>query len=297
MNEPPWLVDTVRQVRRLAPRLPHALLVQGPGGWGEERVAGVLAADILMLPSSSKVEDVAHPDLRWLAPEDGVIKIDAIRRSIDFLMQTPQQAGRKIAVVAGAERMNINAANALLKTLEEPPSESFIALVTGAPARLLPTVRSRCQQVAVRPSPAAEVLGWLAQSGMDAERAGYLAVEYGGAPFAVLEAMERAQEPLWPTLAKAGKTPSKTADYAQAHRSDDLADLAGRWLRIVHWLARRTSAAGLGLILDFAAALADVRRVALLNTALNRPMQLQRLLLLWAGVWPLLPAGVAPRLA
>lgn len=297
MNEPPWLVDALGQVRRLAPRLPHALLIQGPGGWGEEQVASVLAADLLGLPSASTAQDVAHPDLRWLDAEGGVIKIDAIRRLIDFLMQTPQLAGRKIAVVASAERMNLNAANALLKTLEEPPSESFIALVTGTPERLLPTVRSRCQHVAVRPSPAAEVLAWLAQSDAGAEHAGYLAVEYGGAPYAVLAAMKRAQAPLWPMLAKAGRAPSANDDFTQAHRSDDLADLAGRWLRIVHWLARRVPASGLGPILDFAATLANVRRVALLNTALNRPMQLQRLLLLWAGVWPLLPAGAAPRLA
>ena len=296
MNEAPWLDDAVRQVQGMAARLPHALLIQGPGGWGEEHVACALAADLLGLPSRD-ARDVAHPDLRWLEPEDGVIKIDAIRRLIDFLMQTPQLAGRKIAVVASAERMNPNAANALLKTLEEPPSESFIGLVTGAPERLLPTVRSRCQQVAVRPAPAAEVLAWLARSGADAEQASHLAVEYGGAPFAVLAALERSQEPLWPTLEEAGRTPGKSRDIAQAHRLDDLADIAGRWLRIVHWLARRMPAPGVRPILDFAMALANVRRAALLNTALNRPMQLHRLLLLWAGVWPLLPAGASPRLA
>ena len=141
------------------------------------------------------------------------------------------------------------------------------------------------------------MLAWLAQSNADAEQAGYLAVEYGGAPFAVLEAMKRSQAPLWPTLAKAGQTPGTNSDLVQAHRNDDLADLAGRWLHIVHWLARRVPRADLGPILDFAAALANVRRAALLNTALNRPMQLQRLLLLWAAVWPLLPAGAEPQLA
>ena len=296
MNEPSWLADAVRRVRSLATRLPHALLIQGPGGWGEEHVAAALAADIMNLPAGSAAHNVAHPDLRWLAPEDGVIKIDAIRALIDFLMQTPQLAGRKIAVVASAERMNLNAANALLKTLEEPPPDSFVVLVTGAPERLLPTVRSRCQRIAVHPVPPAEVLAWLAQADADPQWAGHLAVEYGGAPYAVLEAIKRKQKPLWPTLTKAGGSPATSRDLAQAHCDDELADLVGRWLRIVHWLARRSPARSVTPILDFATALVDMRRVALVNTGLNRPMQLHRLQLLWAEIWPQLPAGAVPRL-
>ncbi len=296
MNEPPWLADALRQVRGLATRLPHALLIQGPGGWGEDRVAAALAVDVIGLPAGSVAQEVAHPDLRWLAPEDGVIKIDAIRLLINFLMQTPRLANRKIAVVAGAERMNQNAANALLKTLEEPPPESFLALVTGAPERLLATVRSRCQRIEVHPSRTSEVLAWLAQSGADPAPTGYLAVEYGGAPFAVLDAIEREQTPLWPTLATAGRKPAAGRDLAQALRDDDLAELAGRWLRIVHWLARHAPAPSIAPILAFAAALLAVRRAALVNTGLNRPMQLQRLLLLWAEIWPQLPADAVPRL-
>ena len=296
MNEPPWLADAVRRVRALAARLPHALLIQGPGGWGEERVAAALAADLMRLPAGSTAATVAHPDLRWLAPEDGAVKIDAIRALIDFLMQTPQLAGRKVAVLVGAERMNLNAANALLKTLEEPPDESFIALVTGAPERLLPTVRSRCQRIDVHRLPPADVLAWLGEAGADPEPAGYLAVEHGGAPFAVLDAIAREQEPLWPKLAAVGRSRMAGQDLAQALRDYDLAELAGRWLRIVHWLARRSPATSIASILDFATALAEVRRIALFNTGLNRPMQLHRLLLLWADLWPELPGDREPRL-
>ena len=296
MSEPPWLADAVRRVRAMAARLPHALLIQGPGGWGEERIAATLAADLMGLAAGSDTATVAHPDMRWLAPGDGAIKIDAIRTLIDFLMQTPQLAGRKVAVLVGAERMNLNAANALLKTLEEPPDESFIVLVTGASERLLPTVRSRCQRIEVHRSPPADVLAWLAQARVDPEPAGYLAVEHGGAPFAVLDAIKRKEQPLWPSLARVGRSRTASHDRAQAHRDDDLAELAGRWLRIVHWLARRSPAPSIGPILDFAAALADVRRAALFNTGLNRPMQLHRLLLLWADLWPQLPGDVEPRL-
>lgn len=297
MNEPPpWLADAVRQVRGLATRLPHALLIQGPGGWGEEQVAAALAADVIGLPTSVVASNVAHPDLRWLAPADGAIKIDPIRRLIDFLTQTPQLAGRKMAVVAGAERMNLNAANALLKTLEEPPPESFLVLVTGAPERLLATVCSRCQRIAVQPSPFADVCAWLTRAGADPQQAGLLAVEHGGAPYAVLEAIESEQAPLWPTLTEAGRSPAASRDVAQTHRNDDLADLVGRWLRIVHWLLLRTPMPSVTPFLEFATALLDVRRAALFNTGLNRPMQLQRLLLMWAEIWPQLPADAEPRL-
>ena len=296
MNEPPWLHDTLARVDAMLPRLPHALLIQGPGGWGEERVANALAATLMGLDAGTDASQVAHPDLRWLQPEDGVIKIDAVRQVIGFLMQTPQSAGRKIAVIQDAERMNPNAANALLKTLEEPPAESFLALCSGAPERLLPTVRSRCQRIAVAAAPPASVLAWLAESGVAGEPAGYWAIEYGGAPFAILDAAQNGRTPLWPELAAAGRKPDAVSRIADARRDENLADLAGRWLRIVHWLARRTPQADIAAILDFAAELADVRRVAQLNTALNRSMQVQRLLLLWAELWPRLPANIEPRL-
>ena len=160
-TEPPWLAEPLRRLEGLAERLPHAILIQGPGGWGEERLANALATSLLGLPPGREAKEVAHPDLRWLAPEDDVIKVGAIRLLIDFLMQTPQLTPRKVAVVESAERMNPNAANALLKTLEEPPPESFVALATGAPERLPATVASRCQRIAIRRAPPADVLAWL----------------------------------------------------------------------------------------------------------------------------------------
>ena len=230
-----------------------------------------------------------------------MIKVGAIRVLIDFLMQTPQLTPRKVAVVESAERMNPNAANALLKTLEEPPPESFVALATGAPERLPATVASRCQRIAIRRAPPADVLAWLNAAGADPERAGYLAVEYGGAPFATLEALQRDQPPLWRDLARAGQNAAEIRDIAQARRDDNLADLARRWLRIVHRLLRQMPPAQAGPMLDFATQLADLRRMAMLNTGLNRPMQLQRMLLRWADIWPRLPkhgplgsAGVSP---
>lgn len=298
MTEPPWLVRPKREALAMRPRLPHAMLVQGPEGWGQERLASAVALELLGLDASRAAAEVAHPDLRWLAPEGGAIRVDAVRAVAEFLVRTPHLAPRKVAVLAAAERMNANAANALLKTLEEPPEGSFILVCTGQPGRLLPTIRSRCQRIEVRPGAPAEVLAWLAAAEVDMEQAGYLAVEYGGAPFAALAAWQRDQAPLWPALAAAGRDAGGIGALAEERREEDLADLAGRWLCILHWQLRRLAGQGkaTAALLAFAADLALLRQAAALNPALNKPLQLRRLLLRWRELWPLLPSA-PPRLA
>lgn len=296
MSDAPWLLPVLERLRGQRARLPHALLIESPQDWGADRVANALALDLMGLPAGKTASEVAHPDLRWLAPDGGVLKIDAVRRTIDFLLQTPQLAGRKIAVIQDADKMNLNAANALLKTLEEPPAESFLALTTGNAGRLLSTIRSRCQRVAIRPLPNDALLAWLVAEGVAADTSAYLAVEYGGAPFAVLAAAQSEQAPLWPELAKAARAPAAARAFAQSRRDADLADLVGRWLRVVCWLLRRVPRQGTAAALRFAEDLATTRRMALLNTSLSRPMQLQRLVLLWAELWPLFGPAGPPRL-
>ena len=285
MNNPRWLEEPLATVARLGERLPHPLLIQGPGGWGEERVANAIALDLMGLAPEGTAREIAHPDLRWIAPDGGIIRIDEIRGLIDFLMQTPQTAGRKIAVIEEADRMNVFAANALLKSLEEPPAESFVALATGAPERLPLTVRSRCQRIVVRPGSSEDVLAWLVESGVEAAVAQAFMVEYGSAPYAILAAAEAGQQPLWPALAEAVRSSAGANDLAQANREEPLSRVVERWLRVVHWLVRQWPLASAGPALDFAEELLKVRQAALLNTGLNRSMQLQRLALLWTRLW------------
>lgn len=285
MNIPPWLDEPIATLVGLGERLPHALLIRSPGGWGEERVANAIALDLMGLAPEGTAREIAHPDLRWIVPEGGIIRIDVIRALIDFLMQTPQVAGRKIAVIEAADRMNVFAANALLKSLEEPPPESFIALATGAPQRLPPTVRSRCQRVVVRPGDSQNVLAWLVESGVEGDLARAFMIEYGSAPYAILAAAEAGQQPLWPALAEAARSSAGANEVAQVNRGEPLSDVVERWLRVVHWLVRQWPLSRAGFALDFVAELLEVRQAALLNTGLNRSMQLQRLALLWARLW------------
>lgn len=299
MTEPPWLAAARQRALAMRARLPHALLVQGPEGWGQEQVAAALALDLIGLEPGRAAAEVAHPDLRWLAPENGAIRVDAVRGIVEFLVRTPQLAPRKVAVLAAAECMNANAANALLKTLEEPPAESFIVLCSGHPGRLLPTIRSRCQRLDLHPAPLGEVLAWLAAAGAEMAPAGYLAVEYGGAPFAAMDALAREQPPLWPALALVSRDAGAIATVADQRREENLAELAGRWLAIVHWLLRQSVAEGVAnaapALLAFAEELIALRKAALLNPALGKPLQLRRLLLLWRQLSPALPAA-PPRL-
>ena len=289
---PPWLMATFERLDAIFHRLPHGLLIQGPGGWGEETIAAALVERLLRLESAQDPRGVAHPDLRWVEPESGVIKVDQMRATIDFLHQTPRFAGRKVAVIVAADCMNQNAANALLKSLEEPPDNSFAVLVTGAAERLLPTVCSRCQRLEVHPASDDVVMAWLGDAGVDEERARQLAIEYGAAPFTVLEAVERGEEPLMSALAAAARHPAKALEVAASRREDSLADLTARWLRIVHWWMRQHLDQA-DRLLRFADELQQLRGMALANTGLNRAMQLERLFLTWAELWR--ETGFPPR--
>ena len=155
-------------------KLPHALLLAGPSGVGKQRFALALAQYLMC---ESPVQGMAcgecrqcgfnlagtHPDLKWVAPEEKSkhIKIDQIRALVESLGQTAQQAGYKICVLSPAETMNINSANALLKSLEEPTANTLLLLLTDAPSQLLPTIRSRCQRIDFPLPSNKESLAWL----------------------------------------------------------------------------------------------------------------------------------------
>ncbi|HEY0289712.1 MAG TPA: DNA polymerase III subunit delta' [Pseudomonas sp.] len=142
--------------RALAERLMYRLLCQRPLGLdacGECKSCLLLAAG-------------SHPDNYVLEPEeaDKAIKVDQVRDLVSFVVQTAQMGGRKVVLIEPVESMNINAANALLKSLEEPSGNTVLLLVSHQPSRLLPTVRSRCVQQACPLPSQAMSLAWLADA-------------------------------------------------------------------------------------------------------------------------------------
>jgi len=171
----PWQGDhwAMLDGLRLAGRLPHALLLAGPGGTGKGRFADAFAGLLLCAAPGAircgKCRDCrlvsagTHPDLAWLRPEESgkAIRVDQVRALREFCTTRPHQGGWRVMVIEPAEALNANAANALLKTLEEPGAETLLLLVAHEPARLPATIRSRCRLLRFPVPDAAVGLTWL----------------------------------------------------------------------------------------------------------------------------------------
>lgn len=166
-------------VERLrAGRLPHALLLTGPSGMGKrdfaERFARAVLCDSPLDDGSAcgqcrgclLMAAGSHPDYLRVEPEEAgkAIGIDRVRELTRFQALKSQYGRQRVIQLQPADALNANSANALLKTLEEPAGETLLLLTTDRPMALLPTIRSRCQQVIFRPTagPADEVVDWLA---------------------------------------------------------------------------------------------------------------------------------------
>lgn len=185
-------------------RLHHAWLLTGPEGVGKATFAfraarrllgatpdpnhGLLGARMTD-PVVRQIAVRSHPDLMVLErhTEDGkprkVIPVDEARQLSAFFSQTPATAPYRVAIVDAADDLNVNAANAILKTLEEPPPRGVLLLVSHAPGRLLPTIRSRCRRLAFT-APGEEITAGFVEgrTGLSHDQSARLAKMARGAP-------------------------------------------------------------------------------------------------------------------
>lgn len=185
-------------------RLHHAWLLTGPEGVGKATFAyraarrllgappdprhGLLGAD----PQGAVARQIiahAHPDLLVLERigEDGkprkVIPVDEARKLSEFFSKSPATAPHRVAIIDAADDLNVNAANAVLKTLEEPPERGVLLLVSHSPGRLLATIRSRCRRLAFQPMAEDDAVAFVrARTDVNEEEAIRLARMAGGAP-------------------------------------------------------------------------------------------------------------------
>jgi DNA polymerase-3 subunit delta' len=272
-----------------AGKLPHALILAGPVGIGKATLAFHLAHHLLKYPEFETASEAlaepdpasslfrqiatgAHPSVLHLTRPlnektktyKTVVTVDEIRKVSRFLSMTAHDGGYRVVIIDPADDMNTNAANALLKNLEEPPARTLFVLIVHAPGGLLPTIRSRCQMVRLAPLDTGDLMSILdavdqsppsdpvARAAL-AERAGgsvrnaILLTQYGG--------MEIAQTV--DALVAAGKP-----DIAGAHRVAEA--VSGRDRAIAFDLFNRR-------VLDL---LSDAARQAALSGALGRAKKL-----------------------
>jgi DNA polymerase-3 subunit delta' len=192
------------EAARARSRLHHAWLLTGLEGVGKATFAYRAARRLLGAPAdaargllgaspehpvSRQVMARAHPDLMVLERigEDGkprkVIPVDDARKLSEFFSKSPASAPHRVAIVDAADDLNPNAANALLKTLEEPPPKGVIFLVSHSPGRLISTIRSRCRRLAFAPLPLESAAEFVrARAEVSAEDALKLAAMAQGAP-------------------------------------------------------------------------------------------------------------------
>lgn len=197
----PWQTGLWRKLTSLqdSGRMPHALLLSGPEGLGLQNLADALVARTLcQAPSEAAcgqchacamLTSGYHPDLLRVSPAEKSrqIRIDPIREVNGFVAQTAQQGGYRVIVLQPAEAMNVAAANALLKSLEEPGERTLFVLLSDTPSRMLPTIRSRCQQWSLVLPDQTQSLPWLTDALGDEAEAGFWLRVAGGRPLLAQE--------------------------------------------------------------------------------------------------------------
>ncbi len=184
LDDLPWLKPLLSRLTEQlnGNTLPHALLISGPASIGKNLLVDYLISRLLCASENQACGEChqcnllkagTHPDyLRIALKDSNQILVDQIRGMFDWVSQTSQQGGQRICVISPADCMNVQAANSLLKSLEEPPEAAVIILVSNFPNRLLPTIRSRCQHIVCRTPDRKQAIEWLRQydqSGIEPE--------------------------------------------------------------------------------------------------------------------------------
>ncbi len=186
----PWLDATWRRLLTTRTRPAQALLLAGPRGVGKGALARAWAQALLCeaplpdgaacgrCPACHWFETATHPDFRVLTLQEKTgkegetrmataIEVEQAREAVDFVQLSTYRAGYRVVLVDPADNLNLAAANALLKVLEEPPLNTVFVLVSDQPRRLLPTIRSRCTRIDIGLPPVDQAAQWLAGQGVD----------------------------------------------------------------------------------------------------------------------------------
>ncbi|MEM7431678.1 MAG: hypothetical protein AAF351_07025 [Pseudomonadota bacterium] len=230
-------------------RVPHAVLLAGSPGLGKRAFAAwivnrQLGLDSLQSGPLYPFERPEHADLNWLSTPEGKqgIGIDQVRGLVGDLALTSYEGRGKVAVIEPANAMNINAANSLLKTLEEPPGNTLLVLIADRVGRLPATIFSRCQRIDVTAPNEADALAWLDQVRPGTQWSEALALA-GNAPLGAIAALEHID--IHASLAR---------DFAALGQGRGSAiEIAARWADydpafVFEWLARQVESVARGQV-------------------------------------------------
>lgn len=237
MVTPSWLSTEMAALSAAfrARRLSHAVLIHEAPGAGGDWLAKWLAQLVLceqqtdapcgVCTGCARVSALQHPDLLWVRPldESRQIRIEQVRELASELALTSHQGGYKVGVLTPADSLNRFAANALLKTLEEPPAQTLLVLVATQPSRLPPTILSRCQRVRVLPPTRAEAVAWLKATCGEQADWNVVLDALGEAPMLAAESDPR-------VVVEVAADVRRTLDEALAGTIDAVAT-AERWVR------------------------------------------------------------------
>jgi len=275
----PWLEGARQRLRAslAAQRLPHSLLLLSTPGLGAEQLANWISALVLCESLGSRpcgvcascllLRSDSHPDSYIVRLEEDAqqIKVDQVRGLIESLSLKSYRGGYKVGVIEGAEALNVNGANAFLKTLEEPTANTVLIMIARPSHRLPATIASRCLRLTLTPPPAEVAVAWLEAHARAHPKAGSEAAAPTAAPAAASADAQSWDAALSlaggaPLLALELNSPEIAAldeDMREslrqlATRSVDVTLLADRWMRsnpglritwLENWITRRVRAA------------------------------------------------------
>jgi DNA polymerase-3 subunit delta' len=306
--------------------LPHAILLRGRAGVGKHDFALHLAHTLLCQQAGNDgacgvcasclwLKEGHHPDFKLITPEDETeesaskkktnkktqISVAQVRQLYDFLsLSSHQVKGRRIILISPAETLNLAAANALLKMLEEPPSNTLFLLVSSQPQRLLATIISRCQVLDFYIPKQADASAWLSTQGLNKPE---VLLEYaGGAPLAALQMQDQLafNNQLIHLLSKGNRLdPFVSAPLLLAEGMEYAIDLMQKWVfdllsyrltKNAHYHSQHIQAlqalcksVNLAGLLQFQHSLTEAKKAA--NHPLSNEMHLEKLLLQYTHVF------------
>lgn len=332
----PWHSRPFEALLTRTDRLPHALLLRGREGIGKLAFADAVARALLcespqaggracgQCVACAWMEQGSHPDFRRLVPESFTqpveaeqggekkpsdqIQIGQVREIGDFIVMTSHRGGAKVVLIHPAETLNVHAANALLKNLEEPPPRTTFLLVAHRWHQLLPTIRSRCEQVVLAPPSHAVARDWLGRQKLrDADLA---LAQAGGAPLLALKFDEdywRQREALLTAITRPGFDSLTTAEQLRETAPALVVGWLQKWAfdLVSHKVtgsvrynpdlldAVATTAARLDLIEALRFQRYMVRLQRIISHPLNTRLFLEQLLLTYAALLRRPPGGLA----